>query len=1206
MAGNTVGSRIVLEGEKEYRQALKNIQTEQKELRSEMRLCSTEFKGQENSLEALTKKHDILERQITAQNNKIKLYTKNLEESKQAQEKAGEKVEQLTEQLQGANDEMEAMKASSDTSAEALEEQQKRIDELKKQLEEAGQEYQLTGQATMRWQTQVNDARADLNNMNEDLQNTERYMEEAQRSTDGCASSIDEYGRQTQEAAEQTSVFGEVLKANLAAEAIKAGITMIVDGIKGIAEAATSMGSSFEASMSQVAATMGMTVEEVEGGSAAYTMLADAAKECGKTTMFSASEAAEALNYLALAGYDAEKATKTLPKVLDLAAAGGMDLAYASDLVTDSMAALGLETDQLDNYIDEMARTSQKSNTSVAQLGEATLVCAGTVSLAKQNLETMNTELGVLANNGIKGAEGGTHLRNVILSLSSPTEAAQEAFREMGLQINDSNGSMRDLNDIMTDLNVATSSMTSSQKTQMIAKIFNKTDIAAVNALLKGTGAEYDNLHYQISNCSGAAADMAATLNNNLKGKVTILNSALEGLGISAYEIFDDDMKNAVDAATRAVGRLQNSIDNGDLGVSLNKMSEALGDFAEQAIDAGESALPVLISGLTWVLDHSDLIGSGIAGVTAATLYHGTVAPVISAVTAAWAAYKTANEGATISQWALNAAMSANPAGMLVTAIVGLTAAIGAFALTGLDAESAMSKLARQSRETVDALTEETQKRKDSTAANEAEIKTVQELKEELWKLNEKERLSAEEKTKIRIIVEELNQVMPELNLAINEQTGHLADNCKGWEKAADAMLAAMEAEFRQEDLTAIAKEKYEAEKQLQEVQEQRAEILEELAEAEARYTEASQNQAEIFETNGEVLQAATAKYNDLKAVSEEYAVQEEQLNEQIRALTSEFEQLHETIEESDEEIGESLDVIMEYGDGLIVVQAQSAETRLALEALSGEYAEAKTQAMDSINSQVSLFEELAIKSELSVGQMSANLQSQTEAFNQYKDDILKCSDLVEQGILDEGLLGSIQALGIDGAGYMHELAAASEEDIERVVESFEQMQEAKDSLASAIADMQIDYSDRMDELLGIQTDKHDLYKSNTEECNESIKTAVAETGEELTLKTEETMAAINNEIVIGTVATTASMNTLCTALVTAANTKFNIVDGKSLIFQEIGQSLPAGLAQGINNGTSEVENAITNLIDKMINKALERIEDAKQSIDRALGSALR
>lgn len=111
----------------------------------------------------------------------------------------------------------------------------------------------------------------------------------------------------------------------------------------------------------------------------------------------------------------------------------------------------------------------------------------------------------------------------------------------------------------------------------MISRIFNKTDIAAVNALLKGTGEEYDNLRAELENCDGAAAAMAETLNDNLKGKITILNSALEGLGISAYEIFDDDMKTAVDAATRAVGRLQDSVDNGRLGVSLNNLSISMG-----------------------------------------------------------------------------------------------------------------------------------------------------------------------------------------------------------------------------------------------------------------------------------------------------------------------------------------------------------------------------------------------------------------------------------------------------------------------------------------------------------------------------------------------------------------------------------------------------------------------------------------------------
>ena len=159
---------------------------------------------------------------------------------------------------------------------------------------------------------------------------------------------------------------------------------------------------------------------------------------------------------------------ETLPKVLDLAAAGDMDLAYASDLVTDSMAALNMETSQLDNYIDEMTKTAQKSNTSVSQLGEATLVCAGAVSMAEMSLETMNGELGVLANNGIKGAEGGTHLRNVILSLAAPTDVASNTIESLGLQVADSSGNMRDLNNILIDLNSALDGMSSTEKTQTI------------------------------------------------------------------------------------------------------------------------------------------------------------------------------------------------------------------------------------------------------------------------------------------------------------------------------------------------------------------------------------------------------------------------------------------------------------------------------------------------------------------------------------------------------------------------------------------------------------------------------------------------------------------------------------------------------------------------------------------------------------------
>lgn len=307
------------------------------------------------------------------------------------------------------------------------------------------------------------------------------------------------------------------------------------------------VGKNFDDSMKQVAATMGITVDEINNGSESYKILENAAKQSGETTKFSASEAAEALNYLALAGYDAEKSAETLPKVLNLAAAGGLDLASASDMVTDAMAALGMESNQLDKYIDEMAKTSQKSNTSVSQLGEATLACAGTVKMSGMSLETMNTELGILANNGIKGAEGGTHLRNIILSLSSPTDSASKALKKLGIDILDSQGNMKDMNVIMSEFNQKLDGMSNGDKTEIISTIFNKTDIAAVNALIKGSGEEFAKLNAEINNCDGSAQNMADTMNSSLGGQATLLKSQLEGIAIQFSEILAPVIKKVID-----------------------------------------------------------------------------------------------------------------------------------------------------------------------------------------------------------------------------------------------------------------------------------------------------------------------------------------------------------------------------------------------------------------------------------------------------------------------------------------------------------------------------------------------------------------------------------------------------------------------------------------------------------------------------------
>lgn len=1186
MAGKgTIGGKIVLEGAQKYKEDLKNIKSSQAELRSEMMLCRSKFKESENSLSALKEKYRILTQQVNVQTEKTNIYRKAIQESGEKEKQAAQNVDAMRTALADAEQKMKEMEESTDGTSGSMEEQAKAVEELKSRLALAEQDYAKAARTTESYQTSLNYAEAELQELQRELEQTGRHVREAEDSTDHCAHSLDEFGREAAGAAENTSVFGDVLKAELLSGAIQAGVTAIAEGIKTIASAAVESGSSFEASMSQVAATMGMTAQDVENGSEAYTMLADAAKECGKSTMFSASQAGEALNYLALAGYDAAKAAATLPKVLDLAAAGGLDLAYASDLVTDSMAALGMETGELDNYIDEMARTSQKSNTSVAQLGEATLVCAGTVSLAGQSLETMNTHLGVMANNGIKGAEGGTHYRNVILSLISPTESASIALNKLGVNVSDNSGNMRDLNDILTDMNASMSGMASEEKTQMISRIFNKTDIAAVNALLKGTGKEYNNLHAEISDCSGAAAAMAETLNNNLKGKVTILQSALEGLGISAYEIFDDDMKGAVDEATKAVGRLQQSIDSGNLGLSLNRLSDAAGEFMEKAIGVGEDALPVMIDGLTWLIDNVDLIISGLTGIAAANVQMKVVTPAVEMMTAAWRAYKLENEGATISQWLLNAAMNANPAGALLTVMTALTAAMAAFVFINRDNAGVMDETTRATRD----LIEESKYLSDSYASSAAERKTAREsmgseteackkLVEELKGLQENTRFTVDEQVRMESIVMQLNKAMPELNLSIDEQTGRLNMSTRALEDNIEAMMAMEKVNAAREDQKRIAEEQYEAEKNLADLEKQLAEQKKDVLKAQEELNASIEEYGIMGVVEAQVLEQA-------KMAEEELTAQKDAAAQALERLKEEYAEVEEYISDT-EPITAAAEAVDDLGGA-------ADETGARISEMSAEAQEAFTEMYDSVaetvTNQMNLFDEFDVKTELSKEKLLSNMESQIAGITQWSDNM---KTLAERGI-DQGLLQKLAEMGPEGAGYVATFVSMTDEELQKANELFEQSLVLPDATASSVADSYLTAGQMAAEGFkqGIQEKAGEAADSSGEMAEEALNETKKVLDTNSPSKETEKIGKYYDEgfsqgirkgkqEVLDTVSSLMAEVIRTTRVVCQTNT-----------FSDIGKQIPAGLAAGIRSGKSDVVNAIRDLCTAAVYEAKKDLD---------------
>lgn len=485
---------------------------------------------------------------------------------------------------------------------------------------------------------------------------------------------------------------------NTSFKGITTSIMSVSAVLGGLGVKAISVGADFSSSMSKVYATMGITIEEINAGAEAVTMLKNAAKQCGETTQFSASQAAEALNYIALAGYDANDAVELLPKTLNLAAAGGLDLATATDLVTDACSALLLEGKDVDKLIDQMARTSQKSNTTVEMLGKAILKVGNTATFLSGGITEMNTALGLFANVGIKAEDGGIRLRNIILSLTAPSTDAAAAMLETVNVFDEATGAMRPLNEIFEDINGQLATMTQGERIAWISKVFNKTDIASVNSLIAATsrnmddlevalssagietnsfnisltdlannfdttataeeninkimeltgvnaeeagtiyqglnsvlnenGTAWDDLAAKIADCDGAAADMAKTLNNNLKGDIIILGSALEGLGISIAETQDTYIRGLVQELTGYVGQLNAAFKTdgfrgfaNELGnISASLLTKLAGDipkFMQVAIDT----INTFLSGLN---SNTDIIASaGIEIMT--TLINGIV-----------------------------------------------------------------------------------------------------------------------------------------------------------------------------------------------------------------------------------------------------------------------------------------------------------------------------------------------------------------------------------------------------------------------------------------------------------------------------------------------------------------------------------------------------------------------------------------------------
>lgn len=419
--------------------------------------------------------------------------------------------------------------------------------------------------------------------------------------------------------------------------------------IGGVGVAAVKTAADFDSAMSQVAAVSGATGKD-------FDTLRNKAREMGAKTKFSATEAAEAMNYMAMAGWKTEDMLDGIEGVMNLAAASGEDLATTSDIVTDALTAFGLSAKDSGHFADILAAASSNANTNVSMMGETFKYCAPIAGALGFSAEDTAEAIGLMANAGIKSSQAGTALRTIMNNLAGDVKISGKAIGDVTIATTNADGSMRDLSDILADCRSAFGNLTESEKAQAAESLVGKNAMSGFLALMNAGQGDIDKLSSAIDNCDGSAEKMAMTMQDNLAGQLTILKSQLQELAISFGDILMPAIRSIVSNLQGFVDKL-NGMDEGTkrtivtiallvasigpllviIGTAISKIGVAMQGFVKLA--NGISKLKIAIQGGTGVLGK---LGAALGGISAPVL---AVVAVIAVLVAAFVHLWKTNEG---------------------------------------------------------------------------------------------------------------------------------------------------------------------------------------------------------------------------------------------------------------------------------------------------------------------------------------------------------------------------------------------------------------------------------------------------------------------------------------------------------------------------------------------------------------------------------
>lgn len=820
-------------------------------------------------------------------------------------------IQEANRLVKQANSEFKATTASMDNwsrSADGLSAKQKQLnnvfDAQKQKLEALKEQHRLVAENEGENSKAAQDLTIKINNQEAAIGKTEKQMKELDQTLIDAYKNgkitADEFGNlaneETKMAAktqlaqknlnELKSVSHELagkLKTGLVTT-LKASATAIV----GMTAASAKFGADFEAGMSEVQAISGATGDEL-------IQLTEKAKEMGAKTKFSASEAAEAFKYMAMAGWKTNDMLEGIEGIMNLAAASGEDLAQVSDIVTDGLTAFGLSAKDSGHFADVLAAASSNANTNVGMMGESFKEVAALSGTMKYSIDDMAVAIGLMANSGIKGSKAGTALKNAIANMAKPTDAMAALMDKYNLSLANADGTMKPFSQVVDELRKAFGGLSKDQQASAAATLFGKEAMAGMLSVINASEADYTKLKTAIANADGSAKEMADTMQDNVKGSLVILGSTLEGLGIQIYDTFKDDLNKAIKSLTTEFNKLGRELKKPDIKNAISSIAKGLIDLIKNGIKLASAVLPSLLKGFSFLASNSKILIPLLGGLAAAMLTYQVKAALAATTTeglntvqliakGTQLAYKVAMDlltGALDLQIAkttiLNALHAATPWGALAVGVGALTTALILFNTHEDETLTKLKETADAAKEQKDAWDDMAEAKGKAIQDSSGEFDYYDRLKTELQNLtNENGKVKKGYEGRAQFIINELNSALgTEISM-----TGNVIDKYKEQMKALDDLIAKQRAkaiiDAGAEAYAEAIKNQTQALKDMTDVENELTKKKQEYAKFEEDMAK-NINVANVFyynkkldTLNGE-LKALVSTYNDKKAVVMDY-----------------------------------------------------------------------------------------------------------------------------------------------------------------------------------------------------------------------------------------------------------------------------------------------------------------------------------------------